>query len=131
MIEFFLPNSRAFLPTFSTFCPDGSQFAQMGSRFAQIPQNTTTNPCSLLSRHKPLSGICTIPPQNSPFPGLKLKLESGQRGHAWQLLGVCNGLKCFALVRVACPTRIGLYYINTCTPDSTILHWRLEPARRL
>ena len=46
MIEFFLPNSRALLPTFRTNCPDGSHFAQMGSNFAQ---NTTTNPCSLLS----------------------------------------------------------------------------------
>ena len=48
IIEFFLPNSRAILPTFHTNCPDGSHFAQMGSDFAQ---KTTTNPCSLLSRH--------------------------------------------------------------------------------
>ena len=48
MMVFFLPNSRALLPTFRTNCPDGSHFAQMGSDFAQ---NTTTNPCSLLSRH--------------------------------------------------------------------------------
>ena len=44
----FLPNSRALLPTFRANCPDGSHFAQMGSDFAQ---KTTTNPCSLLSRH--------------------------------------------------------------------------------
>ena len=48
MIEFFLPNSRALLPTFRANCPGGSHFAQMGSDFAQ---KTTTNPCSLLSRH--------------------------------------------------------------------------------
>ena len=48
----FPPNSRALLPTFR---PDGSHFAQMGSHFVQ---NTTTNPCSLLSHHKPLGGIC-------------------------------------------------------------------------
>ena len=77
MIDFFLSNSRALLPTFHTNCPDGSYFAQMGSHFAE---NTTTNPCSLLSSHKPLQGICTYaktpltPPQNTPFPGLKLKV---------------------------------------------------------
>ena len=48
MIEFF-SNSRALF----------IQIAQMGSHFAQ---NTTTNPCSLLSRHKTLSGT-----PNHPF----------------------------------------------------------------
>ena len=59
----------------------------MGS---QCAQNTTTNPCSLLSRHKPLSGgyIRTqntakptpkqhpqrAPTQYTPFPGLNLKV---------------------------------------------------------
>ena len=57
IIEFLLDNSGALLPTFRTNCPDGSQFAQMGSDFAQ---KTITNPCSLLSRQKPLSGICTF-----------------------------------------------------------------------
>ena len=56
MIESFCPNSRALLPTFRTNCPDGSHFAQMGSPFAQ---NTTPNPCSLLSSHTPHSRICT------------------------------------------------------------------------
>ena len=73
-------NSRALLPTFLTNCPDGSHFAQMWSRFAQ---NTILNPCSLLHRHTPLSGICTntIHPQihpklaqNTHFPGLNLKV---------------------------------------------------------
>ena len=80
MIDFFfkLPNSRALLLTFRTNCPDWSHFAQLGSHFAQ---NTTTNLCSLLSRHEPLSGIYVHktppnPPQNSdaPFPGLNLKV---------------------------------------------------------
>ena len=80
MIEFFLPNSRARLPTFSTICPDGSYCAQMGSHFAQ---NTTTNPCSFLSSHKPLSEICMnkkhpqphpAPPKNTSFLGLILKV---------------------------------------------------------
>ena len=65
MIKFFLPNSRALLPTFRTNCPDGSHFAQMGSHFAQ---NTTSNPCSLLSCHKPLSGICTYTKHPQPTP---------------------------------------------------------------
>ena len=56
MIQFTFPNSRAPLPTFGTNCTDGPHFAQMGSHFAE---NTTPNPCSLLSRHTPLSGMCT------------------------------------------------------------------------
>ena len=56
------PYSIALLPTFGTNCPDGSHFAQMVYNFAQ---NTTLNPCSLLSSHTPLSGICT---QNTPKP---------------------------------------------------------------
>ena len=72
----FFPDCRAFLPTFHTNCPDGSHFALMGSHFAQ---NSTTNPCSLLSRHKPLLGICTNtkhpnPTQTPPFPCLNLKV---------------------------------------------------------
>ena len=51
----------------------------MGSRFAQI---TTTNPCSLLSSHKPLSGICTYtkkhPNPTPKHPFSWLELESGQ-----------------------------------------------------
>ena len=56
---------------FLSFCPDGSQFTQMGSHFAQ---NTTSNPCSLLSSQKPLSGTPPTPPPNTPFPGLNLKV---------------------------------------------------------
>ena len=37
----------------------------MGSHFAQ---NTTSNPCSLLSCHKPLSGICTYTKHPQPTP---------------------------------------------------------------
>ena len=55
MIDFFFPNSRALLPTFLTNCANWSHFSQMGSHLAQ---NTTTNPCSLLSHHKPLFWIC-------------------------------------------------------------------------
>ena len=67
MIDFFfkLPNSRALLQTFRTNCPDGSHFAQLGSHFAQ---NTTTNLCSLLSRHEPLSGICTYTKHSQTNP---------------------------------------------------------------
>ena len=77
MIEFCFPNSRALLPTFRTNCPDGSHFALLGSHFAR---STTTNLCSLLSGHKPLSGICTNKkhpqphPQNTPFSVLILKV---------------------------------------------------------
>ena len=71
MIDFFLPNARALLPTFSTICPDESHFAQMGSDFAQ---KTTNNPCSLLSRHKPLSGICTNKKYSQPHPKTPLFL---------------------------------------------------------
>ena len=77
MIGIFFPNSRAIRPTFRINCPDGSHVAQMGSHFAQ---NTTTKPCSLLSIHKPLFGICTYTkhpptlPQNTPFPDLILKV---------------------------------------------------------
>ena len=71
MIEFPPPNSRALLPTFSTNFPDGSHFAQMGSHFAQ---NTTSNPCSLLSRRKPLSGICTYTKHPQPHPRTPLFL---------------------------------------------------------
>ena len=65
MIEFPYPNCRAPLPTFHTNCPDGSHFTQMRSHFAQ---NTTPNPCSLLSSCTPLSGICiyTKHPQHHP-----------------------------------------------------------------
>ena len=79
MIGFLPRNSRALLPTFCTDCPDGSHFAQMGSHFAQ---NTTTNPCILLSRHKPLSGY--VRTQNTPnltpkHPFSWPELESGQK----------------------------------------------------
>ena len=55
--------------------PDGSQFAQMGSHFAQI---TTPNPCTQPS-HTPVGDMYIpktppTPPQNTPFPGLNLKV---------------------------------------------------------
>ena len=71
MIDFVFPDSRAFLPFFLYKFPHASHFAQMGSHFAQ---NTTTNPCSLLSRHKPLSGICTY----TKHPRSHLKTSCGQ-----------------------------------------------------
>ena len=80
MIEFFLPNFRALLPTFCTNCPDGSHFAQMGSHFAQ---NTTTNACSLLCRHKPLSGICTNTKHSQPYPKTPLFLAWTWKWTKW------------------------------------------------
>ena len=77
MIEFFPPNSRALWPIFRTNCPNGSHFAQMGPHFAQ---NTNPKPCSLLSRHTPLSGICTdtnTPKFTSKHPFSWPELESG------------------------------------------------------
>ena len=54
----FFPNSRELLLIFV-------QIAQMGSHFAQI---TTPDPCSLLSPHTTLSGICTYPKHPQPHP---------------------------------------------------------------
>ena len=71
MIEFFSPNSRALLHTFQTNCPHGSHFAQMGSHFAQ---NSTTNPRSLLSRHKSLLETCTFTKHHQPHPKTPLFL---------------------------------------------------------
>ena len=62
----FLPNSRARLPTFSTNCPDGVSFCPDGVSFCP---DFHPNPCSLLRRHTPLSGICTYikrPPNPTP-----------------------------------------------------------------
>ena len=59
------------MPTFHTNCPHVSHFAQMGSHFAQ---NTTTNPCSELSSHKPLSGICMYTKHPQPHPTTPLFL---------------------------------------------------------
>ena len=64
MIEFFPPNSRALLPIFRLNCPDGSHFAQI----------TIANPCSLLSRRAPLSGICTYTKHPQPHPKTPLLL---------------------------------------------------------
>ena len=78
-------DSRALLPTFHMHwqhCSDGSHLAQMGSYCAQ---NTTTNPCSLLCRHKPLSGICTYTKHPKPTkkrPFFWPKLESGQNNYS-------------------------------------------------
>ena len=75
MLNFFLPNSRIILPTFSTYCPDGSHIAQMGLMGSHFAHNTTTNPCSLFSIHRPLLGKTPpTPPQNTPFPGVNLKV---------------------------------------------------------
>ena len=61
----FFPDSRVLLPIFRTNCPHGSHFAQMGSYFAQ---DTITNPCSLLSTHKPQQGMCTCTKHPQPCP---------------------------------------------------------------
>ena len=68
MIELIFPilDSRVLLPTFSTNCLDGSYFAQM--RWSSFAQNTTPISCSLLSRHNPLSGICTYTKHPQPHP---------------------------------------------------------------
>ena len=71
MIEHIFPNSRALLPIFCTNCPDGPHFAQMGSHFTQ---STTPNPCLLLSRHTPLSGICTYTKHPQAHPKTPLFL---------------------------------------------------------
>ena len=89
----FPPKSRAFLPTSCTNCPDGYHFTRMGSHFAQ---NTTTNPFSLFSSLKHLSGIFSyktppIPSQNTPFPGLNLKV--GKMNYSWGKLDP-NWAKC-------------------------------------
>ena len=78
IIEFFSPNSRGLLPTFRTNCPDGSHFALMGSHCAL---NATPNPCSLLNRHAPLSGIYTYTKHHQTHPKHPFswtELESGQ-----------------------------------------------------
>ena len=67
----FFPSLEHFCPTFRTNCPHRSLFFQMGSHYAQ---NTTTNPCSLLSRHKPLSGICMYTRHPQPHPKTPLFL---------------------------------------------------------
>ena len=83
MIEFF-PQLQStleswVLPTFRTNCPDGrGHFVQMGSHFAQ---NTTRNPCSLLSRHTPHLEIYTYAKSPKPTPKTPFswpELENGQ-----------------------------------------------------
>ena len=83
MIEFFLPNSRALLPTFRINCPDWSHLVQMGYHFAQ---NTTTNPCSLLSHHKPLSGICMYTKCLQPHPKTPLFLVWNWKWAKWTIV---------------------------------------------
>ena len=74
MIEKKFPNSRTL---FRTNWPDRFHLAQIGSHFAQ---STTPNPCSLLSSHTRLSGVCRYakhpqsPTQHTPFPVLNLKV---------------------------------------------------------
>ena len=62
---FFCPILEHFCPLFAQIAQMGSLFAQMGSLFAQI---STPNPCSLLRRHTPLSGICTYIKRPPPHP---------------------------------------------------------------
>ena len=78
----FFPNSRALLPTSHTNFPDGSHFAQMGSHLPRIPPPTpvlysaVTNPFGDMYVHKKTP----TPPQNTPFPGLNLKV--GKRNYS-------------------------------------------------
>ena len=74
MIIFFPTQIYSTFATFRTKSPSGSQFAQIGSHFAQ---NTTPIPCSLLSRHILLSGICTNTKHPQPHPKTPLFLASG------------------------------------------------------
>ena len=73
----FPPNSRALLPTFRTKCLDGSHFALLGSHFAQ---STTQNPflySAATNRFVAAMYVHKTPqssPQNTPFPGLNLKV---------------------------------------------------------
>ena len=75
----FLPNSRAFLPTFRTNCPCGSHFAQIGSHFAQkttptpVLYSTVTHLFWGYIRAQNSPNLAS-PPQNTPFPGLNLKV---------------------------------------------------------
>ena len=86
-------SERRWLDFFCTilehFCPLLSHFAQMWSQFAE---NTTTNPCSLLSYHKPLFGYVhtrNIPNHipKTPTPFSWPEVESGQN----ELLSGQNG----------------------------------------
>ena len=77
IIVFFLPNSRALLPTFHTNCPDGSHFAQKGAGFCPEKHHQplfftrlSLNPFGDMYEH----GTPPAPPQNTPFPGLILKV---------------------------------------------------------
>ena len=71
MLEFFSP-------ILEPFCPIFVQIAQMVLILPRIPPPTPV--LSLVSRHTPLSGICTNtkhpqnPSQNTPFPGLNSKV---------------------------------------------------------
>ena len=73
MIEFPPPNYRALLPFFHTNCPNGSHFPLVGSHFAQ---NTNTQPLffTLPSQTPFLDVYVQKTPQNTPFPGLNLKV---------------------------------------------------------
>ena len=79
------------MPTFRTNCPDGSHFVQ----------DTTTNPCSLLSPHKPTQNTSTHTephPKTPPFLAQWPELESGQNElHRYYSLGEMdpNWAKCF------------------------------------
>ena len=76
MIEFFFP-------ILVHFCPLFVQIAQMESHFAQ---NTTSNPCSLLSRHTPFLGYVRAQNTTKPTPKHHFfwpELESGAKGAIW------------------------------------------------
>ena len=78
MIEFFPPNARALLPTFRTNCqmPVGLILPRWGLILPRIPPQTpilysaVTHPFRRLCVHK----TPPSPPQNTPFPGLNLKV---------------------------------------------------------
>ena len=65
----FLNDCIFFCPNLEHFCPLFVQIAQMGL----ILPNTTTNPCSLLSRHKPFLGYVLT--RNNPSPTPKTPLS--------------------------------------------------------
>ena len=64
-----IPNSRALLPTFPRNCPDGSQFCPDGVSFC-----LEYHPQSLLFTQQSHPKTPPSPTQDTPFPGLNLKV---------------------------------------------------------
>ena len=63
MIEFSFHNCRALLPIFRTSCPESQMDLILPKWGLSLPRIPHPNPCSLISRHTPRSGICTYTKQ--------------------------------------------------------------------